>query len=429
MPDLAQLRKCLTELENGDDNSRKQSLSTLRQLTAQEWAEVPGDLLQQLIKALVSQLRADSKQQVVQKEIATILRHIGARSKPALPQLIKLLQDNVPYQVREAAVTALGRIGKPAQTALEGLLPLVDHVRAALSIQVVRTIGNIGCGDQRVRSSLLGLWSSPTYTEAGKAQVAIALCKLHIDAKNLVGTLTKNLTSHQDAIYRKAAAEALAGCSKHALDVVPALLAASTSDTNDEVRQMAQQGLDQMGLTPEKAVHLCAKQLRDGCYAEAALRKSGAVAIPALIEALESDDVGVQVKAGRTLGCLGALGAAAVPALKALLDANDREVRLAAAKGLWNINNDAEIVVPTLVSLLDQSWTADADSSEARRMFLQTVMEALRRIGPPAKSAKVALLRKTTDKCRHISESARNSLSRIEPADSNPKMPYSHTRN
>jgi HEAT repeat protein len=189
---------------------------------------------------------------------------------------------------------------------------------------------------------------------------------------------------------------------------------------------MAQAGLDQMGLTPEIAAHLCAKQLCNSCYAEAALRKSGAVAIPALIEALESDDAGAQVKAGRTLGCLGELGAAAVPALKALLNADGREVRLAAAKGLWNITNNAEIVVPTLVSLLDKSWTADA---EARRMFLQTVMEALGRIGPPAKSAKLALLRKTTDKCRHISESARDSLRSIEPANFNPKMPYAHTSN
>jgi HEAT repeat protein len=140
----------------------------------------------------------------------------------------------------------------------------------------------------------------------------------------------------------------------------------------------------------------------------------------ALIEALDSDDGGVQVKAGRTLGCLGTLGAAAVPALKALLNAKDREVRLAAAKALWNITNNAEVVVPTLVSLLDISWTADADSSEARRKFLQTVMEALCRIGPPAKSAKPALLRKTTDKCRHISASARNSLRSIEPVNSLP---------
>jgi hypothetical protein len=80
-------------------------LSTLKQLTGQEWADVPADLMRRLIKALVIQLRAEPKQQVVQKEIATILGQMGARSKPALPQLIEMLQDSVPNPVREAAVT------------------------------------------------------------------------------------------------------------------------------------------------------------------------------------------------------------------------------------------------------------------------------------------------------------------------------------
>ncbi len=429
MPDLTQLRRCFVGLKKGDDNSRRHMLSTLKQLTNQEWAGVPADLMRQLIEGLVNQLRAESKQQIVQKEIATILGHMGARSRPALPQLIDLLQDQVPDQVREAAAIALGRIGKPARVALECLLPLMDPARAALSTQVVRAIGNIGYVDERVRSGLLDLWSSPAYTQAGKVQVAIALCKLQIDAPNLVETLTRNLTSHKDAIYRKAAIEALARCSTKALDVVPALLVASTSDTNEEVRQLAQAALDEMGLTPEKAVQLCAQQLRHGCYAEAALRKSGDAAIPALIEALDSDDAAVQVKAGQILGYLGKSSVAAVPALQALLNAADLEVRLAAAKGLWNITGNAEIVVPTLVSLLDNAWTADADSSEARRMFLQTVMEALRRIGPPARAAKQALLRKTSDKCRHISESAQISLRSIEPAHTDPQPPGSHKWN
>src|SRR6516225_8270329 len=98
MPDLAQLRKCLMGLEKSDANARRHILGTLRHLTDHEWADVPADLMQRLIKALVSQLRAGSKQQVVQKEIATILGHMGARSKQAIPQLIELLQDIVPDQ-------------------------------------------------------------------------------------------------------------------------------------------------------------------------------------------------------------------------------------------------------------------------------------------------------------------------------------------
>src|SRR5207247_428619 len=122
---------------------------------------------------------------------------------------------------------------------------------------------------------------------------------------NLLGTVTETLVANQDAGLRKAAAEALAGCGKNEKDVVPALLTASLSDTNEEVRQMAQAGMDKMGLTREKATQLCSKQLEDSSYAEAALRKSGQLAVPALIEALGREEPAVRVKASRTLGCIG----------------------------------------------------------------------------------------------------------------------------
>src|SRR5256885_15784003 len=64
-------------------------------------------------------------------------------------------------------------------------------------------------------SVLVELWLSPLQLQSGKAQVAIALCKLHIVAENLLGTVTRNLVVNQDAVLRKAAAEALAWCSKN----------------------------------------------------------------------------------------------------------------------------------------------------------------------------------------------------------------------
>ena len=228
------------------------------------------------------------KQPFAQKEVATILGNMGTRSKSALPQLMELLHEGVPDPVREAAVTALGKIGKEARVAVDQLVQLLANARPALSAQAIRALGNIGCADGRVRSVLVNLWLSPLQLQSGKAQVAIALCKLHIAAQNLLGTVTRTLVANQDACLRKAAAEALAWCSKNETDVVPALLTASLSDTNEEVRQMAQAGLDQMRLSHEKAIHLCSRQLGDSSYAEAALRKSGQLAVPALIEALGS---------------------------------------------------------------------------------------------------------------------------------------------
>ena len=48
-------------------------------------------------------------------------------------------------------------------------------------------------------------------------------------------------------------------------------------------------------------------------------------------------------------------------------------------------------------------------------MFLQTVIEALRRIGPPAQGAAQALRRMAKDSNRHVSESALSALKNIDP--------------
>jgi hypothetical protein len=246
--------------------------------------------------------------------------------------------------------------------------------------------------------------------------VAIALCKLRIAAPNLLGTIIATLVANQDACLRKAAAEALAWCSKNGTDVVPALLRASLGDPNEEVRRMAQAGLDRMRLSPERAIHLCSGQLGESSHAEAALRKVGQPAVAALVEALGAENAATRMKAARTLGYLGEVAAEATPALTAALHDDDPEVRLAAVKGLWNVTNTVGLVVPALIDLLGGEGLADAEAGDARRRFLQTVMEALGRIGPPAAAAEAALLAMTKDDNRHVRETALVTLRQIAPA-------------
>src|SRR5207248_2318008 len=131
----------------------------------------------------------------------------------------------------------------------------------ALSAQAVRALGNIGCADDRVRSALVGLWPAALRLHAGRAEVAIALCKLRLAGGDVLLTITAALVANQDTSLRKAAAEALAWCSKNETDVVPALLAASLGDANEEVRRTAQAGLDRMRLSPERAIQLCSRRL------------------------------------------------------------------------------------------------------------------------------------------------------------------------
>jgi hypothetical protein len=55
----------------------------------------------------------------------------------------------------------------------------------------------------------------------------------------------------------------------------------------------------------------------------------------------------------------------------------------------------------------------DLEGGADRRTFLQTVMEALGRIGPPAKGAVPALTAMAKDANRHVRESALLALAKI----------------
>ncbi|MCI0464740.1 MAG: HEAT repeat domain-containing protein [Gemmataceae bacterium] len=416
MLDLPQLQQHIQALESGDDAVRRQALQALRRHDEQEWATAPAEAMASLLKALTGQRPNGIKHSSAQKEAATILGNMGPRAESAVPRLMDWLEEGVPDAVREAAATTLGQIGKEATAAVDRLVELLAAARPALAAQAARALGRIGCADRRVRSGLVRLWPSLPQLQSGDAQVAIALCKLHIAAPNLLGAVTRTLVANQDIGLRKAAAEALAWCGKNETDVAPALLTAALSDTNEEVRQAAQAGLDHLRLSHQKAIRLCARQLGESAYAEAALRKSGVPAVPALVDALGADDPAIRVKAARTLGCFGEAAVVAAPALTAALQDEDPGVRLAAAKALWHVTKAADVVVPALVGLLGGNRADAGEDGESRRRFLQTVMEALGRIGPPATAAVPALTAITKDANRHIRESAAVALQQIRPA-------------
>ena len=178
---------------------------------------------------------------------------------------------------------------------------------------------------------------------------------------------------------------------------------------------MAQAALDRMGVSHEQAINLCARQLGDSSFAETALKRSGPLAVHALIEMLRAKDSATRVKAARILGFLGEAAAEAGPALVARSQDKDLEVRLAVVKGLWNVTKAPDVVVPVLAALLDGQGERGLEDGETRRRFLQTVMEALGRIGPPAIAAVPALTALATDGNRHVREAALLTRQKIVP--------------
>jgi len=342
------------------------------------------------------------------------LGKIGPPSESAVPELAALLAPGVSDPVREAAATALGSIGKAARPAINDLLHvLAPGCRVTLAACVARALGEIGSADQRVRTALLQLWAAPIAHDHSRLLVTIALCKLNIEAPGLIETLTGTWVGHSKTAARQAATEALSWCSKDTVGVVPALVTA-LYDEDEPLRQKATVGLQRLRLTPARAAQICCQQLNACSLAQTALRKSGALAVPPLIAALRDKDAVLRDNAAKTLGAIGEVAAPAAPALAAALKDKDRAVRLSSAKAFWNITKQADTVVPVLVSLLNGKGVSPADTGEARRTFLQTVIEALCRIGPLAKNAAPTLVALMKDENRSISESARRALQAIQ---------------
>ncbi|MBI2807956.1 MAG: HEAT repeat domain-containing protein [Planctomycetes bacterium] len=414
MAGVDQLQKHLRALNDGDDAAQRAAIHAFRALEVEEWGAAPQSLVNPLVVSLQRFLRGGSRPPVVYKEVGGILVNLGPRAKGAVGPLIELLEDGIPDSVRESAARALGSLGRDAKDAVDSLVALCTN-QSTLALNAVRALGEIGCADQRVRNALVKVWLGWVHTRDDLLQVAHALCRLRIEMNGMIGFLTNHLMKSQAEALRKSAAEALAWCKKTDTDVVPALLTAALSDKNEDVRQTAQAALDHLGLTQAKAILLCAKQLSTSVYAEAALRKSGQPAIAALIEALGCDDSVTRIKAAQILGSFGELAIDAVPVLTSALRDRNPEIRLATAKGLWSVTKNPDVAVPVLAQLLQDEPATGPDDDETRRKFLQTVIEALWRIGPPASAALPAIIRKTKDKNRLVSQSAHNALKKIAP--------------
>jgi HEAT repeat protein len=388
MLDLNLVQDHLLALQSGGEASRRQAVHSLRQQAEQDWQTAPRPVLHALVESLRRELANLARQPVnrhsYREELATALGSLGPASRPAIPDLLELLQEGIPDQVRATAAAALAKIGTNGR----------------------------GAENERVRTALVDLWLSPSHAKHVHMRIAYALVRLKIEAPGLAAFLTSAVVAGEDVALRTAAAEALSWCGKQERDVVPALLAAALTDKQEEARQAAEAALTRLGLSREKAIQLCAGQLGDSVHAETALRHGGALAVPGLLQALKKADAKTRAKAFRTLGSLGEVAAAAAPEVARALHDRDPELRLAAAKSLWNITRKPEGVVPALVGLLESKGTHQDE--DARRQFLQTVIEALRRIGPPAQGAIAALTKKTRDHNRLVAESAVSALRAIK---------------
>src|SRR6185312_6117561 len=124
MSELAHVHKHLKTLKAADENARREAARALKQIEAEAWKSASADQIAAVVEMVRHHLQGNGTKSppVFRQDLVVVLGNIGPRASSAIPQPTALLEDGVFHGLREAAVTALGKIGTSAKPAVEKLL-------------------------------------------------------------------------------------------------------------------------------------------------------------------------------------------------------------------------------------------------------------------------------------------------------------------
>jgi HEAT repeat protein len=351
-------------------------------------------------------LMADPRPEI-RRESIIALAEIGEASAPAVPQLIKAMDDPA---TQAAATYALAKIGKVPAEAVTAIRSHVDSPDQVVSIASIWALVTLHPTDEKLAAEAAeilgkGLVSPQQHVRLAAAR---ALSDLKLDSTVVQPVVSKLM---QDA-SEETVVDALRAFAALGESAVPDLVKAMR---HERLRPTIAYLLGEMGPQAKGAVEPLTKLLADPKEevrheAIMALGKIGAEAksaVPSLAKFLNPPEGADAYAAAYALG---RIGAAAIEAKPALLDAmvcKDESVCLIAAWSLVQIHPNckecSEKVLPILIHAL-------GDPSARYRLEAANVLGAM---GPLAKPAAEALKKAAGDQDPRVSEAAATALKAI----------------
>jgi HEAT repeat protein len=224
---MPQFNEHLAGLTDGDPAVRRKAVSELAKYTGLEW-QGAQEAVAAAVTALISlcRQRAAGSDAALRAEAAKALGNIGTESRVVLPELVRLLKEDVDAGVRTEAARALGKIGEAASTATDVLVAVMgdrhggDKLRGEAAWALAR-VGPLAPGT----AAALGAAADDRSGNVG-VRAAEALWKVSPEGGRAVLALAARL---DDPAVRLAAAQALYRIGPGAKAAVPALLAAATT--------------------------------------------------------------------------------------------------------------------------------------------------------------------------------------------------------
>lgn len=334
--------------DKDEDDAVHQAVADTLEAIALKGENLEADEEARKIKLLVQVVRLESRDWMVQREAVNRLVDLGQDAAPALPALIRVLEDqsnwNPHYNdVLKGAVISLGNIGPDARTANPALIRLMNSKDYRVRLEIVKAMGKIGpMKDQAIIETLIRVLNGdPELIDIrhGLARILPSSSE-HMAYKGII-------YGDPDADVRLEAAVSLGKFGPSAISAVPALLDASLKDIAYDVRR-------------EAVVSLCKIQ-PDGDNTMLALDKAlgdtKASAREAAVLALKN------VRPENREAWL--------PKIIACLDDMEEGVRFSAIKTLaeYKIDNDMVIQALHRVALEDKSLKVKQEAADTLRGF------------------------------------------------------------
>jgi len=292
------------------------------------------------------------------------------------------------------AIFALGSLRPVNRRATEALIQVAKGSNLDFRWTAIEALSEIGNNDERVLPTLVDLITLPDHDGQHRDKAAQAISRLEMNDA-AVQRLTK-LLKHEDAQVR--------GCSALALRPAGQLAAPAVADLiellDDKVEPVVDQAhmtLSELGPVAEPAVPTLIARMsgdRKGrlpACAASTLAEIGQVAIPALIELLDSDNDEKQIEAVRILENIGSKAAQAVPKLAAMR--NELTPKRGYLRDPFAERTLRDFIVSALVSIGKPSVeTFIADLMSAHHERRLEAINSLGKIGPDAREAIMSLV-------------------------------------
>lgn len=305
-----------------------------------------------------------------------VLGRFGPAAKPAVPLIVKALDD--PATAR-AAARALVFLGPDAKEAVPALVKALGSDYGLVRRDAVWALGRIGPDARQAAPALVGMFEKdkpPLFWSETQFLAGLVLGRIgdRSTAREMVAALEGfNSDNHPFA-------ESLAMIGPEA---VPEMVQIKDVDCGLEVIADA---LGRMGPEAREAVPWLIRQLqrKEVTFAKPSLvvalggiGPAAKEAVPALAEVLKDTSEFTRREAATALGCIGPEAKAALPALDGLASDADEGVRLIAAAAAFKIRGEPDKAVAILVAGL----ASDKTCAEASRE-LGLLGPAAREAGP-----------------------------------------------